>query len=79
MEEDAGLRRQRGGGAAGGEQGAPGGSSGHPLEAPGASFHLPRCLCPVSLPAITDSGQLVGRAGTSRLATYTTGAGHLYH
>lgn len=38
-----------------------------------------RCLCPVSLPAITDSGQLVGRAGTSRLATYTTGAGHLYH
>ena len=50
-------------------QGAPGGSSGHPLEAPGACCHLPRCLCPVSLPAITDSGQLVGRAGTSRLAT----------
>ena len=44
------------------------------------SHHLPRCLCcPVSLPAITDAGQLVGRAGTSRLATYTTGAGHLYH
>ena len=64
-------------------QEAPGGSSGHPLEAPGASSSEPppaRCLCcPVSLPAITDAGQLVGRAGTSRLATYTTGAGHLYH
>ena len=71
-------------GQAGHCQAAPGGSSGHPLAAPGASPPA-RCLCPVSLPAITDSGQLVGRAGTSRLATYTTvqwplipsGSGHL--
>ena len=71
-------------GQAGHCQAAPGGSSGHPLAAPGASPPA-RCLCLVSLPAITDSGQLVGRAGTSRLATYTTvhwplipsGSGHL--
>ena len=57
-------------GQAGHCQAAPGGSSGHPLAAPGAPKPPPaRCLCPVSLPAITHPGQLVGRAGTSRPAT----------